>query len=148
MFLQLHGKLMENIAITTQSLKMLNTQKSWDPKLKMPREVLTLSYCIIYITQFFFWNGFYVKCILSVLLSNIAVGISLYEILYCISPQSFLYIYSFYRHKKCICGMCSNTWSRNMNAQTNRSFHTAIVGITLVGKKNWYLFKWRTSNSS
>lgn len=44
-----------------------------------------------------------------VLLSNIAVGISLYEILHCISPQFFLYIYFFYRQKKCICGICPNT---------------------------------------
>lgn len=45
--------------------------------------------------MFFFWNGFYVKCMLSVLLSNTAAGISLYEILHCISLQFFLYIYFF-----------------------------------------------------
>jgi len=51
-FLQLDGKLMEKIAITVQSLKMLNTQESWGPKLQTPREASALSHCIIHMTRF------------------------------------------------------------------------------------------------
>lgn len=50
----------------------------------------------------FFWNGFYVKCVFSVQLSSIAVGISFYEILRCISLQFFLYIFFSTREKQCI----------------------------------------------
>lgn len=92
--MQLDGKLMEKIVITTQSLKMLNTQKSRDSKLTKRG----ISIIILHNTydMFFFWNGFQVKCVFLVLLSNIAVGISLYEILHCISLQLFLCLFFLY----------------------------------------------------
>lgn len=136
MFLQLDGKLMEKIAITTQSLKMLNTQKSRDPNIKIPREVLALSYCIIHMTCFSSGMVF----MLSVC-SQSSSATLLWEFHFMnsslhsttILPQHLFF--STDRSNAYVIYVL-NTRSRNMNARSNQSFHTSNSRYCmLVGKK-------------
>lgn len=104
---------------------MLCTQKSRDQKFMIPREVLALSCCIMQMTCKPFWNGFYVKYVLSVQLSSIAVGILLYEILHFISLQFFLqkeFIF-FSRQEQCICDICSERMIEERECKVKPYFH-------------------------
>lgn len=107
MFLQVDGKLIEKIAITTQSLKMLNTQKSRDPKRKIPREVLALSYCIIHMTCFssgmvFMLSVCFQSC--SATLLREFHFMKFFTAFHYNSSSTFIF---FYRQKQCICDICS-----------------------------------------
>lgn len=110
MVLQLDGKLMEKIAITTQSLRMLNIEKSQDPKLKIPREVLALSYCIIHMTCFssgMVWFSSGMVFMLTVCSQSCSATLlwafhfmKLFNAFHYSSFSTFIF---FYRQKQCIC---------------------------------------------
>jgi len=76
--------------------------------------------------------------VLSVLLRGTALGISLHEILCCVSLYSSIYISSFLLTGRSSADVTDvlNTSSKNMNALSNKSFHCMLKER----KRNIYIY--------